>query len=143
MLQHAYTLDPKDGAVLRREGFSDRPLVDRVVSLGISYHEGQLFGVLNQILGLLTALGAATLSISAVVMWWRRRPSGVLGAPVPLEQAAFAPALLVFIGALAVVFPLLGVSMLILAITERVFLRRVPHLRRWLGLRPVSMLHRS
>lgn len=136
MLQDAYTLDPKDGTVIRREGFADRPLIDRAVSLGISYHEGQLFGVLNQIVGLLTALGAATLSVSAVVMWWRRRPSGVLGAPAWLQQPNFAPAVIAFIFALAVVFPMLGVSMLFLAAIERFVLRRVPGIRHWLGLRP-------
>jgi len=136
MLQDVYTLDPKNGAVLRREGLSDRPLVDQAVSLGISYHEGQLFGVWNQILGLLTAIGAAALSFSAVVMWWRRRPNGVLGAPVWRQPPHFSPALIALIVVLAIVFPMLGVSMLFLALTERFVLRRIPAIRHWLGLRP-------
>lgn len=138
LLQDAYTLDPNDGRVLLRQGFSDRPWIDRAVSLGISWHEGQLFGVLNQIVGLFTALGAATLSVSGVAMWWRRRPSGMLGAPVWLQPPNFAPALILFIVALALVFPMLGVSMVLLAIAERVVLRRVPSIRHWLGLRPAA-----
>lgn len=136
MLQDTYTLDPKNGTILRRGGFSDLPLLDRAVSLGISYHEGQLFGVMNQIIGLLTALGAAALSVSGVVMWWRRGPSGVLGAPVWRQAPRFAPALIAFIVALAVVFPMLGISMLFLGLAERLVLRRVPGVRHWLGLRP-------
>ncbi len=135
-LQDSYTLDAKTGAVLRHEAFSDKPLVDRVVSAGVAYHEGQLFGLLNQLVGLSTALGAALLSISSVVMWWRRRPSGVLGAPVASERPAMAPLLIGFIVFLSVAFPLLAISITVLLLFERLVLQRLPGVSRWLGLRP-------
>ncbi|MEQ1885241.1 MAG: PepSY domain-containing protein [Bryobacteraceae bacterium] len=136
MLRDNYTLDPTSGSVLAREGFSERPWVDRVVSLGISYHEGQLLGYLNQAIGLFTAFGAATLALSSVVMWWRRRPVGVLGAPVALGERAFSPILAAFVVVLAAAFPMLGVSIAGLAILEWVLLRRIPGVRTWLGLQP-------
>ena len=54
-----------------------------MIGVGIAAHEGQLFGVANQLLGLFTALGLITMCVSAVVMWWRRRPEGSLGLPAP------------------------------------------------------------
>ncbi|WP_262503951.1 PepSY domain-containing protein [Sphingosinithalassobacter sp. CS137] len=45
-------------------------------------------GRANQLLGTLTALGLATLSLSSFVLWWRRRPEGKLGAPPPSRATA-------------------------------------------------------
>ena len=76
-------LDSVDGEVLSDERFGSKPLVDRIVGIGVAAHEGQLFGAANQALGLLTAVGLLTLCVSAIVMWWRRRPDGKLGIPAP------------------------------------------------------------
>jgi uncharacterized iron-regulated membrane protein len=108
-------LDTRTGAVLRDEGFAQKPLVDRVVGVGIAAHEGQLFGVANQALGLLTAIGLVAISASALVMWWRRRPGGSLGIPAP-RVAGFrvgAP-LLAGIVILGIVLPVFGASLLVL-----------------------------
>jgi len=137
MLRDTYTLDPASGAVLNRQVFSEQPWIDRVVNVGVSWHEGQLFGMFNQIIGLFTAFGAATLAISAVVMWWRRRPAGVLGAPVALASPSLAPALVVVAMLLALIFPMLGISGICLLLAERLAFRRVPGVRHWLGLQPV------
>ncbi len=72
-------LDGSTGATLKRENFEDRHIIDRVVGIGIAAHEGQLFGWPNQLLGVLTAIGLILLSVSSVIMWWRRRPEG--GSP--------------------------------------------------------------
>ena len=111
-------LDERTGAVLRDQGFGEKPLVDRVVGIGVAAHEGQLFGPANQALGLAAALGLVTLCISALVMWWRRRPDGSLGIPaarvpdfhigVPLGTA---------IVLLGVFLPVLGVALLLLMAT--------------------------
>ena len=72
-------LDPANGAILKRTNFDQRDWVDRAVGVGVAAHEGQLF-FLNQIVNVLTAAGLTILNISAIAMWWRRRPQGVLGA---------------------------------------------------------------
>jgi len=126
-------LDAATGVVLQRSSFAQKPLLDRIIGYGIAIHEGALFPPLNQILGVFTALGLITLCISAVVMWWRRRPTGVLGAP-PAAAARYPHALLALLGLLGIVLPLLGGSMLLVWLVERLCLRRFERTRTFLGL---------
>lgn len=121
-----------DGALGKRETFADKPLLDRVIGIGVAAHEGQLFGWPNQALGLFTALGLITLALSAAVMWWRRRPAGVLGAPAP--GAKSGRALVVLVLTLGLLLPLLGLSLLLVFALERALLRHLRGPRRFLGL---------
>ena len=129
------TLDGASGAVLTRTDFGERRLIDRLVGYGVAIHEGQAFGVANLLLNLVTAIGLMLLSVSAAMLWWRRRPEGVLGAPVaPRSQ----PLALGFFGAvvvLALLLPLFGASAILVLAVERLVLRRMPRAQRWLGLR--------
>jgi uncharacterized iron-regulated membrane protein len=113
-------LDRGSGAVLRDERFGDKPLVDRIVGVGVAAHEGQLFGVANQLLGLFTALGLLTLCASAVVLWWRRRPGGSLGIPAPrVAEFRIGAVLMIAMLALGVVLPVFGASLLVLWVFDR------------------------
>ncbi|MBV9744922.1 MAG: PepSY domain-containing protein [Acidobacteriia bacterium] len=123
------------GAIVRREGFSQQQWIDRWVETGVAAHEGQLFGLANQLLGLFTALCLITLSISAFVLWWRRRPEKVLGAPVylaPDKPLAFSFVIVVL--AFCIYLPLLGLSVIVVRTLELLILRKIPGCRRWLGL---------
>ncbi|WP_036142553.1 PepSY-associated TM helix domain-containing protein [Luteibacter sp. 9135] len=127
-------LDAATGAVTSRTAFADRPLLDRLIGYGVAIHEGQLFAPLNQILGVVTALGLLMLSTSAVVLWWRRRPAGTLGAP-PAHAGVRYPALIVAVlVVLGLLLPLLGVTMVLVLLIERWLLRRFPSTRHLLGL---------
>jgi uncharacterized iron-regulated membrane protein len=128
------TIDGRTGALLSRLDFQRHSWVDQAVGYGVAAHEGQLFGWPNQVLELFTATGLLTASVSAIVMWWGRRPRGVLGAPIPTGAPRFSAGLLAIIMALAVLLPLFGVSLALTWITERLILRRIPGLRLWLGL---------
>ena len=106
-------LDAYTGAVLRDLDFAGKPALDRVIGVGIAAHEGQLFGVANQLLGLATALGLIAMCISAVVMWWRRRPDGALGVPAPrVEGFRIGAPLGALIVCLAILLPVLGASLI-------------------------------
>jgi uncharacterized iron-regulated membrane protein len=122
------------GAIVNRKNFADHPLLDRIVGTGVAAHEGQLFGWFNQLLGLLTACGLVLLSVSAVVLWWRRRAQGMLGAPATVQPPRFAPGLALLVIALGVYLPLFGLSLLAVALLEKYLLRRIAPLRAWLGL---------
>lgn len=129
-------LDPATGAVTRREGFADRHPIDQVVGYAIAAHEGQLFGPLNQALGVLAAVGLVTLSITAGMIWWKRRPDGVLGAPQRLGDGRVSRGWVVLVVALGLFLPVLGVSLIAIGLFEALVLRRTPGVRRWLGLVP-------
>lgn len=77
--------DPDTGKIVSRQNFAQRLFLDKMVGIRVAAHEGQLFGLLNQLLGLMTAMGLVLLSVSAVVLWWRRRHVGMLGAPIPTQ----------------------------------------------------------
>lgn len=128
------TLDAKTGEILQRQTFGQRPWLDRVVFTGVAAHEGQLFGVLNQMISLMTAIGLEILCVSALVMWWRRRPEGVLGAPPPIQRIRFSAGLIAFMVAFGIYMPFLGASMILVSLMERFVLRRIPATQHWLGL---------
>ncbi len=128
-------MDGATGAVASREDFADRHLVDRIVGTGIAAHEGQLFGWPNQLLGLLTAAGLVLLCASGLVMWWRRREQGVLGAPKATLSPRISAGLVVLVVLLGLYLPLFGVSLVLVLLAEKLVLGRVPAVRDWLGLR--------
>lgn len=124
----------QDGSEVRREAFGDKHVIDQAVGIGIAAHEGQLFGPLNQALGVLTALGLVVLSVSAFVMWRKRAPSGVLGAPPPIPDQKIGVGIGLLIFAFALFLPVLGACLILVALLERLILSRLPFTRRFLGL---------
>lgn len=128
-------LSVQTGEPVRRDTFGQKHIIDQVVGVGIAAHEGQLFGPLNQVLGVLTALGLITLCVSAFVMWRRRAPAGVLGAPPPIPDARIGWGLGVLIVVCGVLLPVLGLSLLAIGLLEWAVLRRLGWTRRWLGLK--------
>ncbi len=127
-------VDGTTGAIKERKDFHDRHVIDRIVGTGIAAHEGQLFGWPNQLLGLTTALGLILLAVSSVVMWWRRRDPGSLGAPAPVAGPRFSLGLFVLVVILGVYLPLFGLSLIAVKVLEMVVLSRIPGVRDWLGL---------
>jgi uncharacterized iron-regulated membrane protein len=122
------------GRVLGHRDFANRPFLDRAVGTGVAAHEGQLFGLANQLLNLFVAIGLSLLAVSGVVMWWRRRPSSGLGAPPVRDRPPAAAGFVTLLVVLGLFLPLLGASMILVLLVERLVLRRLPGLRRWLGL---------
>ena len=123
------------GTVVRREDFGQQQWIDRWVGTGVAAHEGQLFGLANQLLGLFTAICLVVLSLSALVLWWRRRPAKALGAPAylaPERPLAFSFVLVLIL--FCIYLPLLAGSILVIRVVELLVLRKIPAARRWLGL---------
>jgi uncharacterized iron-regulated membrane protein len=127
-------LDPKTGSILSREDFKDRHWVDRAVGVGIAAHEGALFGWPNQVLGVLTTLGLVLLSVSGVILWWKRRDQGVLGAPKPALSPRVSWGLISVIVLIGICLPLFAASLLIVLLLEWLVLSRITPVRNWLGL---------
>jgi uncharacterized iron-regulated membrane protein len=136
-LRTTTTVDGATGTLTSRRDFAERHWLDRAVGYGIAAHEGALFGIINQLLGTLTALLLATLSVSGAIMWWRRRPDGLLGAPIPLSRPRYGPLLIGAIVLLAAAMPLFGATLALAGIFDRLLLPRWPTAQRWLGLAPI------
>ncbi len=105
-------MDPNSGVEISREEFHQRHLLDHIVGVSIAAHEGQLFGFTNQILGLSTAMGLVTLCVSAILLWWRRRSVGVLGAPIPMAKPRWPWLLVTAVILLAIYLPEMGISLI-------------------------------
>jgi uncharacterized iron-regulated membrane protein len=129
-----FVINGETGEIVSRENFSDRHPIDRIVQYGIAAHEGQLFGWPNQLLGLLTASGLVLISISGVVMWWRRRDQGVLGAPKVILNPRISWTLIALAVLFEIYLPLFGASLIGVLLVEKLILVRIPPVRDWLGL---------
>lgn len=122
------------GELVSYQSFAQRQLVDRVIGIGVAAHEGQLFGWFNQLLGLLTALGLLAISISGFIMWRKRAPEGVLGAPPAMPEAKIGYGFVAIILVAAILLPVLGASLIIILALEKLIFSRWASAKLWLGL---------
>lgn len=113
-------LDPRSGAVVGKAVWEDYPLIPKIVSTGIDLHEGTFFGRANQIFNTIVALALMWLSVTGFVGWYKRRPQGGLAVPARRELTFPKPVIAAGAG-LCVMLPLLGASVLGIAIVDRVF----------------------
>ncbi|MFI5510849.1 PepSY-associated TM helix domain-containing protein [Mycobacterium sp. NPDC051804] len=105
--------------------------LSRATSFGIAMHMGNQFGVLTRILATLACLGVILSALTGLLMWWHRRPSGRSGLPGPVSDATRANtpkraviAVSVAAVVLGVVFPVFGVSLLVVLGVEAVLAKR-------------------
>lgn len=127
-------LDEESGEVIRIQSFHERPLVDRIVGIGVAAHEGQLFGWFNQLLGVITATGLVVMSASGFILWRQCKPMRMLGAPPPLPDMRVGKTVTWIIILLAALLPLLAISIFAIVTLEWMVLRRFALSRKWLGL---------
>ena len=137
-LNRSITFDVATGKEMSRTGFGDKHVIDQAVNYGIAWHEGQLFGWINQLVGVFTAVALITLVVSGFLMWRRRKPDDVLGAPPVAALPSKIRGVAVIIAVMAILLPLLAMSLLALWLFDRLLLPRLPALAMWLGLRPAQ-----
>ena len=89
---------------------------------GIAVHQGTQYGRLNQFIMLGGCIAIWLLSISAVMMWWKRRPPhlgrGRLGAPVAPPGPRARAAVLGIVLPLAILYPLTGLSLIVAVVLD-------------------------
>ncbi|MGV0838013.1 PepSY-associated TM helix domain-containing protein [Mycolicibacterium thermoresistibile] len=123
----AVAVDPASGAITDRVDFSEWPVLAKLTRWAIDAHMGILFGVVNQVVLALTAVGLIYLIVRGYRMWWQRRPvrgsSWALGRP-PLRGALRAlgplPAAALLVAAVLVgwFLPLFGLSLLAFVLVD-------------------------
>jgi uncharacterized iron-regulated membrane protein len=126
--------DPRNDATLHIDQYTGKVLADvryeqygavaRATEIGVMLHEGKMFGTLNQIIVLLICLMILLSAVSGVVIWWKRRPQGKLGVPPLRHDLPKWKTAMVIMFALAVAFPLVGASLVVVWVLDRVLLSR-------------------
>lgn len=117
-------VDQYSGEVLARVDFADNPALAKTVSYGISFHQGELYGWLNVAQNTLAAFLAFALSVTGFVAWWKRRPAGQLGVPAAPE-ASLSSAMIVLLIGLAILFPLMGASLVVALVLDWLIFRHL------------------
>ncbi|MDR0902752.1 MAG: PepSY domain-containing protein [Opitutaceae bacterium] len=112
-------IDARTGAALDIIRLRDMPPGARLALWFYPVHTGSVFGLPTKILAVLACLSVALMSLTGVMLWWRRRPRGKFGSPgvgpgaPPVPKAAICALAL-----LGVIFPLVGASLLLLPAGE-------------------------
>lgn len=127
-------VDQYSGTVLTDVRYEQYGVMAKLITLGIAFHEGKLFGIANQLLGLLACLGLILISAGSYVMWRKRAPAGKLGAPNKPREKKASIGVLIIMAVLGVLMPLVGLSLLAVLALDWLVIRRVPALRRWFAV---------
>jgi uncharacterized iron-regulated membrane protein len=87
--------------------------------MGVHVHQGQEYGSVNRYIMLAGCIAIVLLTISAPVMWWKRRPKGSFGLPPAAANWRAALTVMAIMAIAGVLYPLVGLSMLAGVIVER------------------------
>jgi uncharacterized iron-regulated membrane protein len=71
-------------------------------------HQGQEYGALNRYIMLAGCIAIVLLTISAPVMWWKRRPKGSFGLPPAAGNRRAAVTVMAIMAIAGLVYPLPG-----------------------------------
>ncbi|WP_026596929.1 PepSY domain-containing protein [Methylobacterium sp. 77] len=110
--QRLVSLDQYTGAPLVDVKFADLGGVGQAIQYGIGLHKGEYGGRVNQLAMLAFCLATILLSVTAGVMWWKRRPAGGLGIPPWPRDRRIAVTVTAIVLGLGALFPLTGLAIL-------------------------------
>jgi uncharacterized iron-regulated membrane protein len=127
--QRTLYLDQFSGQTLANATAAQDGSLARLTSFGIAMHMGNQFGVWTRISATLACLGVLASVLTGLLMWWKRRPVGSAGLPDRRTAGARVPrraAVLVSVAAvgLSVLFPVFGVSLVVVLGAEALISRR-------------------
>ncbi|WP_370543124.1 PepSY-associated TM helix domain-containing protein [Geomicrobium sp. JCM 19055] len=126
-------IDQYSGAILADYRYDNYGAVGKAMALGITIHKGLQFGVINQIAGLLICIGMVLIIITGFWLWKRRKPDNSVGAPKSIKVTQ-AKAMLIILLIFAFIFPLVGLSLIVVYLIDRFVIRKSERLRRWLNV---------
>jgi uncharacterized iron-regulated membrane protein len=117
--QRTAYLDPGDGRLLAHVDWNDYSPAARAVEWGVMIHMGRQYGGANQLANLAVCLVLIGTTIAGVVLWWKRRPRGRLGAPERSAGERLPRGIVAVLVTLGLLFPLLGATLLLVALLDR------------------------
>ncbi|WP_456270976.1 PepSY-associated TM helix domain-containing protein [Bacillus sp. AK031] len=126
-------VDQFSGEVLTDVRFSDYGLMAKAITMGIALHEGRLFGLANQIIGLVVCLGLIGFIVSSLMMWKKRKPQGKLGSSPKPKDKRITRTVFIIMLVLGVIMPLVGLSIVIIFVLDRFVFTKIKPLQNWLN----------
>lgn len=134
LMDRTVHVDQYTGRVLADVGFTDYGRAGKAMAAGIAFHEGDL-GLWNLILVTVLCLSIVFLSVSGIVMWWKRRPKNAarLMAPIVVEPGPLWKTGVFVILVTALLFPLSGAVLITVLLLDFLVLRHVKPLKRTLN----------
>ncbi|MFC0632271.1 PepSY-associated TM helix domain-containing protein [Brevundimonas balnearis] len=102
----------------------------RAFEWGVLTHQGTQYGQINRLIMLTGCIAVWVLGVSAMVMWWKRRPKGRLAAPVAPPGPRARVAVLGIVLPLAILYPLTGLSLVAAVLIDRLWTRLRPAVAR-------------
>lgn len=117
-------VDQYTGKILAQVGFADYSLAGKAMAVGIALHQGNL-GLINTALNMLFCLAVVFMCVSGIVMWWKRRPAGTLGAPLYPRNFRAPVAIMAIAVVVCLAFPLTGIGIALFALIDFLLPRRL------------------
>lgn len=124
--------------VIHLDQYTGKPLFDgdfasigigaKGIEWGISVHMGREFGLLNKLIMASACIGIILMSVAAILMWWKRRPAGSLGAPRYPSDLRINRGILVIAAGIGILYPLVGASLIVMLLIDKL-LPRALHAR--------------
>ena len=115
MKETHYQLDLFTAKPVATTLWSDLPGSQKIVSLGINLHEGQLFGRVTQILSTVLACVFMLMAGAAMLMWWKRRPQGRLDWPRLVPRITLPLGVKLATAMIGLLLPLAGLTFVAIA----------------------------
>jgi uncharacterized iron-regulated membrane protein len=123
--QRTINIDPADGRVIDNIGWQDYSPGGKAIEWGTMLHVGRQYGLANQLANLLVCLTLIGSVVAGLVLWLRRKPKGSLTRTVEKKESRLPAGLRLLLLGLAVVFPLVGASLLLVWLLEKALFRGV------------------
>ena len=98
---------------------------------GINIHQGQEWGRLNQYAMLLACIAIVLSCLTAVMMWWKRRPEGRLGVPPAPPSKAVYLGLWIIAAVFGLAFPMTGIAIVAMIAFDQIAVRFIPPFRKF------------
>ena len=117
-------IDQYTGKVLADIRFAQYSFAGRAMAVGIALHQGNL-GPINTALNLLFSVFVLFMCVSGVMMWWKRRPAGQVGAPLYPRNFRTPAAILAITVAVCVAFPLTGLGVAFFVLVDFLLPKRL------------------
>jgi uncharacterized iron-regulated membrane protein len=119
--EHQRTLyvDAGDGRAPGSIGWNDYSPAAKAIEWGVMTHMGRQHGLAYQLAGLAICLVLAGTTMAGVILWWKRRPRGTLATPERRAGDRLPRSVVVTLLLLGLLFPLLGASLLLVALLDR------------------------